>query len=31
MTTYIQSWHQKVNGEYVRMRITFEAEMIMKL
>ena len=26
MTTYIQSWYQKVNGEYVRMRIIFEAE-----
>ena len=26
MTTYLQSWYQKVNGEYVRMRIIFEAE-----
>ena len=26
MTTYIQSWYQKVNGEFVKMRIIFEAE-----
>ena len=26
MTTYIQSWYQKVDGELVRMSIIFEAE-----